>query len=45
VCFLFKIPTNYKGVAKVIYDNGRLQLLEHGGDAARTLSMEVGNLF
>ena len=43
--FLFRIPPDYKGVAKLSYANGHLQLFEHGGKADRTLRMEVGDLF
>jgi hypothetical protein len=42
-CFLFRIPQDYKGVARVTYANGRLMLHEHGG--GRELTMTVGNLF
>ena len=42
-CFLFRIPQDYKGVARVTYANGRLRLDEH--DAGRQLTMNVGNLF
>jgi hypothetical protein len=42
-CFLFPIPQDFKGVARVTYANGRIQLYEHGG--GRELSMTVGDLF
>jgi hypothetical protein len=42
-CFLFRIPKDYKGVARLIYADGRLQLHEHGG--GRQLTMNVGDLF
>jgi hypothetical protein len=42
--FLFRIPKDYKGVAKVTYAQGQLQLQEHGG-SARVLTMNVGDLF
>jgi hypothetical protein len=42
-CFLFRIPQDYKGVARVTYANGRLLLDEH--DAGRQLTMNVGELF
>ena len=41
--FLFRIPQNYRGVARVTYANGRLQLLER--DGGRELTMLVGDLF
>jgi hypothetical protein len=43
-CFLFRIPPDYKGVAKITYAGGRLELQEHGS-GGRQLSMEVGDLF
>jgi hypothetical protein len=42
--FLFRIPRDYKGVAKITYSTGRLQLHEHGSPG-RELTMEVGDLF
>ena len=42
-CFLFRIPQDYKGVARLTYVNGRLQLHEHG--SGRQLAMDVGDLF
>jgi hypothetical protein len=42
-CFLFRIPRDYKGVARVTYVHGRLQLQER--DGGRELTMAVGNLF
>jgi hypothetical protein len=41
--FLFRIPEDYKGVSRVVYANGRLELHEHG--AGRELTMNVGGLF
>jgi len=43
-CFLFRIPKDYKGVAKVTYDQGQLRLHEHGG-STRVLTMKVDDLF
>ena len=43
-CFLFRIPQDYKGVARLTYANGRLELHEHGG-GSRILTMNVGDLF
>jgi hypothetical protein len=42
-CFLFRIPRDYKGVARITYAHGRLQLQER--DGGRELTMAVGNLF
>jgi hypothetical protein len=42
--FLFKIPADYKGVAKITYANGQLRLHEQGA-ADRTLTMNVRELF
>jgi hypothetical protein len=44
-CFLFRIPDNYKGVARITYSNGVLQLHEHGSTGRGQLSMKVGALF
>lgn len=44
-CFLFRIPPDYKGVARVTHAAGRLRLYEHGAGAGRELTMEVGDLF
>jgi hypothetical protein len=41
--FLFRIPQDYKGVERVTYTNGQLQLQERGG--GRELKMNVGELF
>jgi hypothetical protein len=41
--FLFRIPQGYKGVERVTYANGQLQLHERGG--GRELIMNVGDLF
>jgi hypothetical protein len=43
--FLFRVPADYRGVAKVTYTNGELRLDEHGGRKDRTLTMKVGELF
>jgi hypothetical protein len=43
VCFLFRIPQDYKGVSHVTYAHGRLQVQER--DGGRELTMLVGNLF
>ena len=42
-CFLLKIPKDYKGVERVQYANGRLQLYERGVD--KQMSLNVGELF
>jgi hypothetical protein len=42
-CFMFRIPQDYKGVARVTYANGQLQLSER--DGGRVLTMNVGDLF
>jgi hypothetical protein len=42
-CFLFKIPKDYKGVARVTYAGNRLILHERDGGRARELMMEVDN--
>jgi hypothetical protein len=42
-CFLFRIPKDYKGVSRLSYAEGRLQLHEHG--RGRELTMKVGDLF
>jgi hypothetical protein len=45
-CFLFKVPQDYKGVARLTYDGKRLQLRERETDRPeRELSMDVGQLF
>ncbi len=41
-CFLFRIPQDYTGVARITYASGRLQLHGHAGGE---LTMNVGNLF
>jgi hypothetical protein len=41
-CFLFAIPKDYAGVARVTYRNGRLTLHERGAGPRRDLSMNVG---
>jgi len=43
--FLFKIPSEYRGVERVSYDSGRLTLHERGSGPPRDLSMAVGDLF
>jgi hypothetical protein len=42
-CFLFRIPQDFTGVARVTYGNGQLHLHEHG--SGRELTMNVGDLF
>jgi hypothetical protein len=42
-CFLLKIPKDYKGVERVQYANGGLQIYERGG--GRQMSLNVGKLF
>ena len=44
-CFLFKIPKDYRGVARVNYTGHSLILHEHGAERERDLMMEVGELF
>jgi hypothetical protein len=43
--FLFKIRQDYKGVAAVVYKNGKLVLRERGGGPEKDLAMEVRELF
>ena len=43
--FLFRIPSDYPGVAKITYSDGQLRLLEHGGRSDRTLTITAGALF
>ena len=43
--FLLKIPADYRGVADVFVEDGRLRVVERGRNSPRTLSMEVGKLF
>lgn len=43
--FLFRVPADYKGVAKITYANGQLRLDEHGARNDRTLTMKVERLF
>lgn len=44
-CFLFTIPKDYKGVARLTYDGKSLTLHEREAGPERDLSMEVGSLF
>lgn len=44
-CFLFPIPKDYAGVAKITYRNGQLTLHERNAGPARDLSMHVGSAF
>jgi hypothetical protein len=43
--FLFRIPRDYRGVAKITYGQKQLRLFEHEGAARGPLTMEVGDLF
>jgi hypothetical protein len=43
--FLFKIPSDYRGVASVSYAGGRLTLHERETGPERDLEMETGELF
>ncbi len=43
--FLSRIPSDYRGAAKITYVNGRLHIYEHGGRADRTLTIDARNLF
>jgi hypothetical protein len=43
--FLFKIPPDYGGVARVTYAAGRLVLREQGAGPGRSLVLETGELF
>ena len=43
--FLFKIPADYRGVARITYDSGHLTLHERAGRPPRELTMAVGDLF
>ena len=43
--FLFKIPSDYRGVASLSYAGGRLTLHERGAGPERDLAMETGKLF
>jgi len=43
--FLFRIPRDYRGVARITYAQGQLRLYEHEGGAAREpLTMQVGDI-
>ena len=44
LAFLFKIPKNYRGVARVTYETGKITLHEQGSGPKRTLKMKTGNL-
>ena len=44
-CFLFKIPKDYKGVARLTNTGGRLILHERDAGPDRDLTMEVGEQF
>lgn len=44
-CFLFRIPKDYKGVARIAYTGGRLTLHERDAGPERDMTMEVGELF
>ena len=44
-CFLFKIPKDYKGVARLTYDGVRLIVHERDAGPQRDLAMEVGDIF
>ncbi len=44
-CFLFKIPKDYRGVARIEYTGNRLVLSERGRRFGREMVMEVGELF
>ena len=43
--FLFKIPSDYRGVERINYDSGRLTLHERPGGPSHDLIMVVGDLF
>jgi hypothetical protein len=43
--FLFPVPADYMGVAKITYASGELRLHEHEGRGNRTLTMKIGDLF
>jgi Domain of unknown function (DUF4432) len=43
--FLFKIRQDYKGVAAVIYKDGKLRLRERGSSPEKDLAMVAGELF
>jgi hypothetical protein len=43
--FLFKIPSDYRGVARITYDSGRLTLRERASVPTRDLTMAAGDLF
>ena len=44
-CFLFNIPKDYKGVARLTYHEKRLILNERDSNPERDLLMDVGDLF
>jgi hypothetical protein len=43
--FLFPIPSDYRGVAEVRYEAGRITVIERTGGQNRELTMAVGDLF
>ena len=43
--FLFKIPSDYRGVERITYASGRLTLHERSSGPARDLVMAAGDLF
>jgi len=43
--FLFGIPRDYRGVARISYAQGQLRLYEHGPAVRGPLTMEVGDIF
>jgi hypothetical protein len=43
--FLFKIPSDYRGVERITYDSGRLTLHERDSGPSRDLVMAAGDLF
>jgi hypothetical protein len=44
-CFLFPIPGDYRGVARLTYDGKNLILHERDAGAERDIKMETGSLF
>jgi hypothetical protein len=42
--FLFRIPRDYRGVARITYAEGELRLYEHGRPAREPLTMKVGDI-
>jgi len=45
VAFLLKIPDDYRGVARVTYQQNQLTLTERGQQNLRTLRLDTGKLF